>query len=39
VKAEQADELAEYVTEKWPDCDLGMQYGAQALYHYILSVE
>jgi DAK2 domain fusion protein YloV len=39
VKAEHADELAGYVTARWPECDLGMQYGAQPLYHYILSVE
>ena len=39
VKADEADELAEFVTKTWPDCDLGMQYGAQPLYHYILSVE
>ena len=39
VKEEQADELVAYVMQKWPDCDMGMQYGAQPLYHYILSVE
>jgi len=39
VDEDQASELEEYVTENWPDCDLGMQYGEQPLYHYILSVE
>lgn len=39
VKEEDADELAKYIEEKYPDCEVEVQMGNQPLYYYIISVE
>ena len=39
VKEEDADELAQYIEEKYPDCEVEVQMGNQPLYYYIISVE
>lgn len=39
VKQEDADELAQYIEEKYPDCEVEVQMGNQPLYYYIISVE
>ena len=39
VKEEDAQELADYVEETYPDCDVEFNYGGQPIYYYILSVE
>jgi DAK2 domain fusion protein YloV len=36
---EEAEKLAEYIQETYPECDVDMHYGGQPLYYYILSVE
>ncbi|MCD8336373.1 MAG: DAK2 domain-containing protein [Lachnospiraceae bacterium] len=39
IKKEEADVLAERVTERFPDCDVELNYGGQPIYYYIISVE
>lgn len=39
VEEEKAEELLEAVQEKFPDCDVELNYGGQPIYYYILSVE
>ena len=39
VKEEDANELAQYIEEKYPDCEVEVQMGNQPLYYYIISVE
>ncbi len=39
VKEEDADELAQYIEEKYPDCEVEVQMGNQPLYYYIISAE
>lgn len=39
VKEDDADELAQYIEEKYPDCEVEVQMGNQPLYYYIISVE
>ncbi len=39
VSKETAEELAEYLEEKYPDVEISMQNGTQPLYYYILSAE
>ena len=34
-----AEKLAEYIQENYPECEVDMHYGGQPLYYYILSVE
>ncbi len=36
---ESAQELAGYLEEQYPDCEVSINYGGQPLYYYILSVE
>lgn len=36
---EQANEIAEFIGEKFPDCDVEIHSGNQQLYYYIISVE
>lgn len=35
----QANELAQFIGEKFPDCDVEIHAGNQQLYYYIISVE
>lgn len=39
VTAEDAQEIAAFITESYPDCEVEIQSGAQPLYYYIISVE
>ena len=39
VDEDTANEIAEYVEEKYPDCEVEVQLGDQPLYYYIISVE
>nr|WP_305145083.1 DAK2 domain-containing protein [Anaerotignum propionicum] len=39
VTAEDAQEIADFITESYPDCEVEIQSGAQPLYFYIISVE
>ena len=39
VEEEKAEEIAEKMEEKYPDCDVELQYGGQPIYYYIVSVE
>ena len=39
VEEEKAEELLAAVQEKFPDCDVELNYGGQPIYYYILSVE
>lgn len=39
VTEEQATRLTEQLEEKYPDCDIELQYGGQPIYYYVLSVE
>lgn len=36
---EDAEELAAYIEENYPDCEVEVQSGGQPLYYYIISVE
>ncbi|EYE89288.1 hypothetical protein Q428_03160 [Fervidicella metallireducens AeB] len=36
---EDAAEIEDYICEKYPDCDVSINYGGQPLYYYIISVE
>ena len=36
---EDAEKLAAFIHEKYPDCEVDVQYGGQPLYYYILSAE
>lgn len=36
---EDASEIEEYISEKYPNCDVSINYGGQPLYYYIISVE
>lgn len=36
---EQAQALIEEIQEKYPDCDVELNYGGQPIYYYIVSVE
>jgi len=36
---DQASEIAEFISEKFPDCDVEIHAGNQQLYYYIISVE
>ncbi len=39
VKEEEAEALAEAISEKYPDCDVDFHNGGQAVYYYIMSLE
>lgn len=39
VTAEDAQEIADFIMESYPDCEVEIQSGAQPLYYYIISVE
>ena len=39
VTEEDAQEIAAYVEETYPDCEVEMVYGGQPIYYYIISVE
>ena len=39
VKEDEANEIAAYIEEKYPDCEVEVQLGNQPLYYYIISVE
>ena len=39
VTEEDAQQLTDELTEKYPDCDVTMQYGGQPLYYYLIAVE
>ena len=39
VTEEDAQQLTDEITEKYPDCDVTMQYGGQPLYYYLIAVE
>ncbi|MBP5152346.1 MAG: DAK2 domain-containing protein, partial [Lachnospiraceae bacterium] len=34
-----AEEIAAYINEKYPSCDVELQYGGQPIYYYIVSAE
>lgn len=38
-KEEEAEALRQRVEEKYPSCDVELQYGGQPIYYYIVSVE
>ncbi len=38
-KEEDAEALRERIAEKYPSCDVELQYGGQPIYYYIVSVE
>jgi len=39
VSEEDAQSIAEYISEKYPDIDVEIYPGKQPLYYYIISVE
>ncbi|WP_366921602.1 DAK2 domain-containing protein [Metallumcola ferriviriculae] len=39
VKQEDAEELAQIVTDRFPDLEIEIHFGGQPLYYYIISVE
>ena len=39
VSKEEAEGLTKKIEEKYPDCDVELQYGGQPIYYYVLSVE
>lgn len=39
IKEEEADVLREKIEEKYPDCDVELNYGGQPIYYYIISAE
>lgn len=39
VTENQADELADYISENYPNCDVEVHNGEQPLYYFIISVE
>ena len=39
IKLDDAEILANEISEKYMDCDVELHYGGQPLYYYILSVE
>lgn len=39
VSKENAESFSAGIAEKYPDCDVELQYGGQPIYYYILSVE
>lgn len=39
ISEEEALRVENYISEKYPDCDVSVNYGGQPLYYYIISVE
>ena len=39
ISEEEANRLAEEITERFPDCEVELNSGGQPIYYYILSVE
>ena len=39
VKEEDAERLTARIQEKYPECDVELQYGGQPIYYYVMSVE
>ncbi len=39
VKEEDAEALAEKISEKFPDCDVDYHFGGQPIYYYLVSLE
>ena len=39
VDEEDAESLQEAIEEKFPDCDVELQYGGQPIYYYVISAE
>lgn len=39
ISEEETSEIQEHISEKYPDCDISVNYGGQPLYYYIISVE
>ncbi len=39
IEEEDAEKLKEQIEEKFPDCDIELQYGGQPIYYYIVSAE
>ena len=39
ITEEEAEELAESIEEKYPDCEVELNIGGQPIYYYVISVE
>jgi dihydroxyacetone kinase-like predicted kinase len=39
VTEEEAQKIADFVTDKYPSCDVELQFGGQPIYYYIISAE
>ena len=39
ITEEDAENLKKLTEEKYPDCDIELQYGGQPIYYYIVSAE
>lgn len=39
VTKEDAEQMAEKIEEKYPDCDVQLEYGGQPVYYFLMSVE
>lgn len=39
IKGDEAEHFRTRVAERYPDCDIELQYGGQPIYYYIMSVE
>lgn len=39
IQEDQANQLLETLEEKYPDCDVELNYGGQPIYYYVISVE
>ena len=39
VKEEDAESFRAQMADRYPDCDIELQYGGQPIYYYVMSVE
>ena len=39
VTEENAESFRSQVADRYPDCDIELQYGGQPIYYYVMSVE
>ncbi len=39
ISQEDAEKLKERIAERFPECDIELQYGGQPIYYYIISAE
>ncbi len=39
VKGEEAEAFRNQMAQRYPDCDIELQYGGQPIYYYVMSVE